>query len=116
MPLKENFVLSKEENLKKDILDLEIKLIESNETPSIFFRFPGLVSDKKSINTVYNLGLVTIGSNSWLAKGEKPKNGSIILVHGNKNEPKGVDILLKMVKDKNITSLSNIKSASYNLK
>ena len=90
-----NFVLSKEENLPKDILDLEIELIKNGITPSIFFRFPGLVSNKKAIEMVKSFGLITIGSNAWIAKGEDVKSGSIILLHGNKNEPKGVDIFLK---------------------
>jgi len=108
VPLKENFVLSKEENLTKDILDLEQTLIENGATPSVFFRFPGLVSDKNTTEVVSNLGLITIGSNSWLAKGEKIKSGSIILMHGNKNEPKGVDIFLKIL-DSN-ASLPKIES------
>jgi len=97
VPFRKNFVLSKGENLTKDILDLEKTLLNYGLTPSIFFRFPGLISDKKSIKIVKNLGLIPIGSNSWLAKGEHPKEGSIILIHGNKNEPKGVDIFLKLL-------------------
>ena len=96
--LKQNFVLSPEERFIPDILDLEKLLISKGLTPSVFFRFPGLVSDKKTIEEVAKLGLITIGSDAWLAKGQKPKNGSIILVHGNKNEPKGVDILLNIIK------------------
>ena len=47
------------------------------------------------METVANLGLITIGSNTWIAKGQKIKEDSIVLAHGNKNEPKGVDMLLK---------------------
>jgi len=99
VPLRHNFVLSEEENLTKDILDLEKTLIERGDTPSVFFRFPGLVSDRKSIETVSHLGLITVGSNCWLAKGESVKNGSIILVHGNGNETAGVDMLMKLIKE-----------------
>ncbi len=106
LPLNENFVLSKEENLTKDILDNEEFLIENGITPSIFFRFPGLVSNKEAILKVKDLGLITIGSNAWLAKGQKIKDGSIILIHGNKNEPKGVDMFLKLLKEKKIKSLN----------
>ena len=109
LALNKNFVLSKEEHLKKDILDLEIELIKNGVTPSVFFRFPGLISNIKSLRTVYNLGLITIGSNAWLAKGKMPINGSIILVHGNKNEPKGVDIFLKLLKSGYIKKLDSIK-------
>ena len=111
MPLDKNFVLSKEENLEKDILDNEKYLIENGVVPSVFFRFPGLVSNRDTILKVKKFGLITIGSNAWLAKGENIKEGSIILVHGNKNEPKGVDIFLKLLKDKKIKSLNSL----YNL-
>ena len=93
--LKHNFVLSSEENLIQDVLDLEVELLKRGVVPSPFFRFPGLVSDKNSMNIVANLGLIAIGSNTWIAKGEKIKQDSIILLHGNKNEPKGVDVFLK---------------------
>jgi hypothetical protein len=108
-PYNRNFVLLPKENLKKDILDLEIELLKRGVIPSVFFRFPGLVSDKKSINIVKSLGLITIGTNCWLAKGQKIKSGSIILVHGNKNEPKGVDMLLKLIKSGKIQDLNSIK-------
>jgi peptidoglycan/xylan/chitin deacetylase (PgdA/CDA1 family) len=112
-PLNKNFVLSKNEHLVKDILDLEECLIKNGVTPSIFFRFPGLVSNKKAIKIVANLSLITIGSNSWLAKKEPIKNGSIILVHGNKNEPLGVDIFLKLLKDGFIKKLDDIKELDF---
>ncbi len=117
VPLNRNFVLLEDENLEKDILDLEIELINNGITPSIFFRFPGLVSDKKSIEKVKKLGLITIGSNTWVAKNQSIKEGSIILLHGNKNEPQGVDIFLKNIEnnrtffdliDKNLNSIENL--------
>jgi len=98
-------VLSPEENLSRDILTLEKTLLERGIVPSVFFRFPGLVSDKKSIETVTGLGLVTIGSDAWLAKGEKPKEGSIILLHGNGNEPEGIEIFLKILHNGGISEL-----------
>ncbi len=105
-PLEHNFALSPRYNLKADTLKLEQTLLEYGITPSIFFRFPGLVSDQKSIETIRDLGLIPIGSDAWLAKGQKPKSGSIILVHGNKNEPKGVDRFLNMVKKNSIQKLA----------
>ena len=100
--LKHNFVLSAEENLLKDTLDLEIELLKKGVVPSVFFRFPGLVSDKKTVDTISDLGLIIIGSNTWIAKGEKIKRNSIILLHGNKNEPRGVDMFLKDMKHLNL--------------
>lgn len=109
LALKHNFVLSPEENLTNDILSLERYLIERNVTPSILFRFPGLVSDKKSVEIVKRLGLIIIGSDAWLAKGQMPKNGSIILIHGNRNEPKGVDIFLKLLKEGKIRDIKGLR-------
>ena len=106
--LAENFVLSPEENLTEDILTLERALLERGVPPSIFFRFPGLVSDEKAIHTVTRLGLIPIGTDAWLAKGQMPKEGSIILVHGNKNEPKGVTIFLKLMEEGKIRKLRAI--------
>ncbi len=107
-PLKENFVLSPEENLTDDILTLEKTLLERGVTPSIFFRFPGLVSDEKAVQTVTGLGLIPIGTDAWLAKGQRPKEGSIILVHGNRNEPKGVTIFLILMEEGKIRKLRAI--------
>ena len=104
-PLRENFVLSPEENLSADIQELEKALIQRGVTPSVFFRFPGLVSDRKAVETVTRLGLITVGTDAWLAKGQKPKAGSIILLHGNGNEPRGVEIFLKMLDEGKIRDL-----------
>ena len=109
-----NFVLSPEENLAQDTLNLEVELLKKGVVPSVFFRFPGLVSDKKAMDTVSNLGLIAIGSNTWIAKGEKIKQDSIILVHGNKNEPKGVTMLLKYLKNPNFPQPISIRRISNN--
>jgi len=113
LPLNKNFVLSKEEQLQKDILDLEVVLLNRGVLPSVFFRFPGLVSDKNATQRVQALGLITIGTNSWLAKGQSVRQDSIILLHGNKNEPKGVDIFLKLLQSgqiKSVNSILNLKA------
>ena len=110
--LAKNFVLSPEEKLSSDILTLEKALLERGVTPSIFFRFPGLVSDEKAVHTVTRLGLIPIGTDAWLAKGQRPKEGSIILVHGNKNEPKGITIFLRLLKEGKIPRLRPISGIS----
>ena len=104
-PLKHNFALSPGYGLRSDTLKLEQTLLEQGIVPSVFFRFPGLVSDQKSIETIRGLGLIPIGSDAWLAKGQQPAEGSIILIHGNKNEPKGVDLFLKMVESNRLRKL-----------
>jgi len=90
-PLENNFLLKPGTDLAEEVLEVEKVLIENGQTPSIFMRFPGLVSDagiREKIIDKYSL--IFIGSDAWLAKGEYPQNGSIILIHGNKNEPIGI--------------------------
>ena len=108
VPLEENFALSPEYNLTNDTLHLEKMLIEKGVTPSVFFRFPGLVSDSKTMQVIHDLGLITIGSDTWIAKGQKVKEGSIILLHGNKNEPKGVEMFLEMLEREEIKGIQSI--------
>ena len=78
----------------------EIILLEHGTTPSVFFRFPGLISSKELIKKVCDFGLITVGADAWLAKEEKPEAGSVILVHANGNEEIGVKKLLDFI-DKN---------------
>ena len=68
-------------------------LLDSDLLPSPFFRFPGLVSNQRLIEVLRDLHLIPIGSNAWLAKGERPQPGSVILVHANGNEPEGIRLL-----------------------
>lgn len=88
--LHENFLLSKNVNIHKEILDNEKLLLSYGITPSILFRFPGLVSNNQANDIVNSLGLIPVGSSAWLAKEEPIEKGSIILIHGNKNEPYGI--------------------------
>jgi hypothetical protein len=85
-----NFLLSKGVDPQEEILDTERLLIANGETPSLFFRFPGLVSSDPLMQAVGQFHLVTLGADAWLAIGQKPGHGSIVLVHPNGNEPKGL--------------------------
>jgi hypothetical protein len=69
--------------------------------PSVFFRFPGLVADEKLIKLLAKLSLIPLGADAWLAKGEEPRKGSIILVHGNGNEPPGIARLMNILQTPN---------------
>lgn len=60
------------------------------QVSSVFFRAPGLVTDTKLLNQLSIDGLILVGSDAWLAKGEGPQSGSIILIHGNGNKPQGI--------------------------
>lgn len=100
VPLERNFLLTPGTDLSAEVLDLEQQLLSRGLVPSPFFRFPGLVSDQAAIARLRELSLIPIGSDAWLAKGETPRQGSFILVHGNGNEPKGVQLLLPLLKNR----------------
>jgi hypothetical protein len=91
--LEKNFLLSPKTDFLSEVLSLESLLLEQGLTPSPFFRFPGLVSNRRLIEQLRDLSLIPIGSNAWLAKGESPQPGSIILIHANGNEPEGINLL-----------------------
>jgi hypothetical protein len=93
-PLEKNFLLMHKTQFREEVLFLERLLLEQGVTPSPFFRFPGLISDRQLIKSLRDLCLIPIGSNAWLAKGETPHEGSVILVHANGNEPEGIRLLL----------------------
>jgi hypothetical protein len=92
LPNDANFLLSKGVDPQEEILDTERLLIANGETPSLFFRFPGLVSSDPLMQAVSQFHLVTLGADAWLALGQKPGRGSIVLVHPNGNEPRGLSL------------------------
>ena len=92
LPDDANFLLTKGVDPEEEILDNERLLIANGETPSLFFRFPGLVSSDPLMQAVSRFHLVTLGADAWLAIGQKPGHGSIVLVHPNGNEPKGLKV------------------------
>jgi hypothetical protein len=99
-PLEKNFLLSPGTDFIREALLLESLLIENGLLPSPYFRFPGLVSNRNLIENLRNLRLLPIGCDAWLAKGEPPRSGSVILVHGNQNEPEGIRRLMGFYNDK----------------
>lgn len=94
-----NFVKEEGAHIDEEIFRLEKLMIEKGMTPSIFFRFPGLVSNGKLFRIITSYGLIPIGTDAWIAKGEKPAEGSILLVHANGNEPLGLKLVAKMLKE-----------------
>jgi hypothetical protein len=96
-PLERNFLLTPGTDFSAEVLESEQLLLSRGLVPSPFFRFPGLVSGPATVKRLRELSLIPIGSDAWLAKGETPRKGSFILVHGNGNEPKGVKLLLPLL-------------------
>jgi len=99
-PLKENFLLEPGTDINYEVLATEQLMLKNGLVPSAFFRFPGLVSDQQLVYKITDFGLIPIGSDAWLAKGQQPQAGSIVLIHGNGNEPVGVQDFIKLLQSK----------------
>jgi len=99
-PLKENFLLEPGTDMNVEVLSTEKLMLKNGLVPSCFFRFPGLVSDQQLVYKVTDYGLIPIGSDAWLAKGQQAQDGSIVLIHGNGNEPVGVADFIKLLQSK----------------
>ncbi len=100
LPDAENFLLMPGTDPRHEILDVERLLIANGETPSVFFRFPGLVSDRGWMETLRQDHLIPLGADAWLALSQKPGPGAIVLVHPNGNEPLGLGDF-KRLREKN---------------
>ena len=97
LPLRNNFMLDKSTDIKSEILGNEQLMLKNGLIPSVFFRFPGLTSTNELLDSICSYGLITIGSDAWLAKGQAVHNGSIVLIHGNGNEPLGVSKFIQLI-------------------
>ncbi|QMW06584.1 polysaccharide deacetylase family protein [Spirosoma foliorum] len=100
LPLPMNFLLEAATNLNDEVLLNEQAMLKNGLTPSIFFRFPGLVSDKAVFDRILAFGLLPIGSDAWLAKNQQPKQGSLVLIHANGNEPLGIADFINLIRQK----------------
>lgn len=99
LPLEGNFLLMPNVDFEREFLGVEQILLAEGLLPAPFFRFPGLVAGQGLVERLRKLSAIPVGSDSWLAKGESPRPGSIILVHGNGNEPLGVKKLMDFFKE-----------------
>jgi len=102
LPLTENFLLAPGTNLDVEVLENEKLMLKNGLIPSVFFRFPGLVSNQSTVDKIEFYGLIPVGSDAWLAKGQMPNSGSIVLIHGNGNEEIGVKDFIQLLKNKQI--------------
>ena len=87
-----NFLLTPGVDPNYEILQTERLLIANGQVPSLFFRFPGLVSSAPLMQAVRRHHLVSLGADAWLALNQRPRDGSILLVHPNGNEELGLKI------------------------
>jgi hypothetical protein len=100
LPLKENFLLEPGTDINYEVLETEKAMLKNGLLPSVFFRFPGLVSDQQLVFKITDFGLIPIGTDAWLAKGQQSQPGSIVLIHANGNEPIGVNDFIKLIQSK----------------
>ena len=91
-PDSQTFLLTPGVDLKTEVLNAEIQFLKNGILPSVYFRFPGLISNQEKMHELQQLGLIPLGSSAWLARGDRISAGSIILVHGNGNEPLGLSL------------------------
>jgi len=96
-PLQKNFLLEPGTDINYEVLETEKAMLKNGLMPSIFFRFPGLVSNEQLVGKITGFGLIPVGSDAWLAKGQKAHPGSIVLIHANGNEPVGVKDFIKLL-------------------
>ena len=95
--LSDNFLLMAGVDMQAEILNTERLLIANGEVPSVFFRFPGLISNPALMKAVADRHLIVLGAGAWLAKSLSAKPGDIILVHPNGNEPAGLAIFANLL-------------------
>lgn len=100
LPLKQNFLLEAGTDIYYEVTETEKAMLKNGLLPSVFFRFPGLISDGQLVTTITNFGLIPVGTDAWLAKGQEPHAGSIVLIHGNGNEPVGVTDFIDLIRSK----------------
>ena len=98
-PNEDTFLLTKGVDIDAEILETERLMLKNGLTPSVFFRFPGLVSDASLMQRLRERHLVALGADSWIALGPRPRPGSIMLVHPNGNEPVGLKIFARLLQE-----------------
>ena len=91
-PDEHNFLLETGVDADAEILEVERLLVANGQTPSLFFRFPGLISSAPLMQAVRRHHLISLGADAWLALDQRPSAGSIVLVHANGNEPLGIKL------------------------
>jgi Polysaccharide deacetylase len=87
---------------REDTLRLEKLMLAWGVVPTVYYRFPGLIHDRTRLEASLDLDLLPIDCDSWMylveARSKSPyaqpvREGGIILVHGNGNEPGGIQPL-----------------------
>lgn len=92
----QDFMLRPGLDMAHEVLDTERLLVAQGETPSVFFRFPGLIADDAAVAALRAFHLIALGADAWLVLSPTvPHAGAIILVHPNGNEPAGLRLFAR---------------------
>jgi hypothetical protein len=97
LPEAHNYLMRPGSDLDAEIFATERLLIEKGATPSVFFRFPGLVADTRLAEALRRRHLIALGADAWLVLSPPPRPGSIVLVHPNGNEPAGLRLFERLL-------------------
>ena len=92
-PVKGNFLVNPRVDFTREVEVQEERMRKAGIFKAPFFRFPGLIFNFTRLRQLSEMGYIAVGADAWLAKGQRVRNGSIILVHGNGNEKFGVRLL-----------------------
>lgn len=92
-----NFMMLPGTDLDREIEETERLLIARGGTPSVFFRFPGLVADRALMEKLARRHLIALGADAWLVLSPPPRPGSIVLVHANGNEEAGLRLFARLL-------------------
>ena len=105
-PVKGNFLVNPKVDFTREVEVQADRMRKAGIFNAPYFRFPGLIFNFTRLQQLSEMGYIAVGADAWLAKGQRVRNGSIVLVHGNGNEKFGVRLLkiyLKL-KEKEILS------------
>ena len=105
-PVKGNFLVNPRVDFTKEVEVQAARMRAAKIFNSPYFRFPGLIFNFTRLRQLSGMGYIAVGADAWLAKGQRVRNGSIVLVHGNGNEKFGVRLLkiFLRLKEKDILS------------
>ncbi len=105
-PVRGNFLVNPRVDFTREVEVQVARMRKAGIYNSPYFRFPGLIFNYTRLRQLSGMGYVAVGADAWLAKGQRVRNGSIILVHGNGNEKFGVRLLGIFLKRKEREILS----------
>lgn len=91
--------------LQQDTLRLESLMLDWGIVPSVYYRFPGLIHDSARLHAAVDLTMIALDCDSWVSSMDSDRaptrrlarHGSILLLHGNGNEPKGITRMLRWI-------------------